>query len=221
MPITTYYVEPGYWEEGYAETGEAASPFDIEQTIISQYGTTSTIAQLCRNMGTYFDPTADFEAFFDYVWDVETAKGFGLDIWGRIVGIGRELTIPVDDEYFGFNEALPGSRPFNDSPFYSGSGATQTYTLEDDPYRRLIYAKAMSNISDSSAPSVNLLLNNLFSDRGVCYVKDLGGMSIQYWFEFYLSQYEIAMITQSGAFHRPAGVSATLRTSDGTIIPVN
>ena len=221
MSITTYYVEPGYWEAGYAETGDAASAFDVEQTIISQYGTTSTIGQLCRNMGTYFDPTADFETFFDYVWNVETAKGFGLDIWGRIVGIGRELTIPTGDEYFGFNEALPGSHPFNDLPFYGGSGVTQTYILEDDPYRQLILAKAMSNIADCSAPSINRLLNNLFANRGVCYVKDLGSMTMQYWFEFYLSHYEIAIITKSGAFPRPAGVSATLRISDGTIIPVN
>lgn len=195
--------------------------FDIEQTIISQYGTTATISQLCKNMGTYFDPSDDFDAFYDYVWNVETAQGFGLDIWGRIVNIGRELTITVADEYFGFKEALPSSHPFNDLPFYGGSSVTQTYILDDGPYRKLILAKAMRNIASCSAPAINQLLNNFFAGRGVCYVKDLGSMTMQYWFEFVLTSYEISIITKSGAFPRPAGVNATLRISDGTIIPVN
>ena len=217
----SYYVSPGYWQDGYTQDIAGDDEFDVEQTIISQYGATSTIAQLCRNMGTYIDPATDFNTLYDYVWNVDTAQGFGLDIWGRIVGIGRDLTITIDPEYFGFKEALPGVTPFNDQPFYNGEATTQTYILQDEPYRKLILAKALRNIADASVPSINNLLNNLFPGRGLCYVKDLGGMAIQYWFEFELDSYEIAIITQSGALPRPAGVSATLRISDGTIIPVN
>ena len=86
---------------------------DVEQTIISQYGNSATITQLVRNMNEYLDPRADFDTFFDFVWNVETAQGFGLDIWGRIVDIARTLLIPPPVEYFGFNEASPGSFPFN------------------------------------------------------------------------------------------------------------
>lgn len=218
---TIYYAEPGYWLDGYAQNLTVDDPFDIEQTIISQYGATSTIGQLCRNMGTYIDPATDFNTFYDFVWNVDTAKGFGLDIWGRIVDVGRTVTITTTTENFGFKEALPGSTPFNDQPFYNGESTIQTYILEDEQYRKLILSKALRNIADCSAPSINRLLNNLFDGRGVCYVKDLGGMAIQYWFEFVLDSYEIAIITQTGALPRPAGVSATLRISDGTIIPVN
>ena len=216
-----YYAEPGYWRDGYAQNLTVDDPFDVEQTIISQYGATSTIAQLCRNMGTYIDPATDFNTFYDYVWNVDTAQGFGLDIWGRIVDIGRILRITTTSENFGFKEALPGVTPFNDQPFYNGEATTQNYILEDEPYRKLILAKALRNIADCSVPSINNLLLNFFRGRGVCYIKDLGSMAIQYWFEFELDSYEIAIITQSGALPRPAGVSATLRISDGTIIPVN
>ena len=68
---------------------------DVERTIISQYANSATIVQLVQNMNTYLDPRADFDNFFDYVWNVESAQGFGLDIWGRIVGISRELLIPA------------------------------------------------------------------------------------------------------------------------------
>jgi len=75
---------------------------NVEQTIISQYGNSATITQLVRNMNEYLDPRADFDAFYNFVWNVETAQGFGLDIWGRIVNIKRELLVPDTPNYFGF-----------------------------------------------------------------------------------------------------------------------
>jgi len=184
---------------------------NVEATIISQYGNSATITQLVRNMDQYIDPRADFDAFYNFVWNVETAQGFGLDIWGRIVGISRELLIPAAATYFGFNDALPGSYPFNDRPFYDGTlPATQTYKLADDAYRQLILVKALANISATNAPSINQLLQNMFAGRGRCYVNDLGGMALRYVFEFDLTPYEFAIMTQSGALPRPAGVNASL-----------
>lgn len=184
---------------------------NVEQTIISQYANSATITQLVRNMDQYIDPRADFDTFFDYVWNVETAQGFGLDIWGRIVGISRELLIPAASLYFGFKDALPGSYPFGDQPFYDGTPpVSQAYFLADDAYRKLILCKALANISATNAPTLNQLLQNLFGDRGRCYVNDLGGMALRYTFEFDLTPYEFAIMTQSGALPRPAGVNASL-----------
>jgi hypothetical protein len=184
---------------------------DVEATIISQYGNSATISQLVRNMDQYVDPRADFDTFYDFVWNVETAQGFGLDIWGRIVNISRELQIPADPDFFGFSDALPGSFPFGEAPFYDGTPpATSTYRLADDAYRQLILVKALANISATNAPSLNQLLQNMFAGRGRCYVNDLGGMQLRYTFEFLLTAYEFAIMTQSGALPRPAGVGAVL-----------
>lgn len=183
----------------------------VERTIISQYGNSAIITQLVRDMDAHIDPRADFDTFYNFVWNVDTAQGFGLDIWGRIVNISRELKIPTDPLYFGFNEALPGSYPFDQQPFYPGAAAaTQTYKLADDAYRQLILVKALANISSTDAPTINRLLQNMFAGRGRCYVNDLGGMMMRYAFEFQLTSYEFAIMTQSGALPRPAGVSATL-----------
>lgn len=190
---------------------------DVEGTIISQYANSSTIRQLIINMNEYIDPTADIDSFYDYVWNVETAQGFGLDIWGRIVNISRELTIPEDPNYFGFSEALPGSFPFDQAPFYSGVTSTQTYLLADDVYRKLILAKALRNISSVNAPSVNQILKNLFGDRGRCYVNDMGGMQIRYTFEFVLTPQEFAIVTQSDVLPRPAGVGVSILN---TVLPL-
>lgn len=214
---------------------------NVEQTIISQYGNSATISQLVRNIDAYIDPRADLDAFYNFVWNVDTAQGFGLDIWGRIVNIKRELQLPPESEYFGFNES-PDGRPFNQSPFYAGPAATNTYRLSDDAYRTLIYIKALRNISSTNAPAVNQLLRNLFNVarptvtleyaplggfilgtstlgysyitgeglRDRCYVTDLGEMGLRYTFEFPLTPYEFAVITQSGVLPRPGGVSATI-----------
>jgi hypothetical protein len=184
----------------------------VEQTIISQYGTSATITQLVRNMDQYIDPRTDFDAFYDYVWNVETAQGFGLDIWGRIVNISRELKIPDAGPYFGFSEA--NMEPFGQAPFMEASASTQTYLLADDAYRQLILVKALTNISSTNAPTLNQLLQNMFAGRGRCYVNDLGGMQLRYTFEFLLTPYEFAIMTQSGAIPRPAGVGAILITTE-------
>lgn len=188
---------------------------NVEQTIISQYGNSATITRLIRDMNEYLDPRADFDAFYNFVWNVDTAQGFGLDVWGRIVDIGRELLVSDAELYFGFSDALPGSFPFGEQPFFDGTPpATQTYRLADDAYRTLILVKALSNISATNARSLNQLLQNLFGDRGRCYVNDLGGMRLRYTFEFLLTPFEFAIITQSGAIPRPAGVGATIFNTD-------
>jgi hypothetical protein len=184
-----------------------------EQTIISQYSTSPTIVQLINNMDAYINPDADFDAFFDFCFNVDTAQGFGLDNWGTIVNVSRQLTIPGDATNLGFKEGL-NYQPFGQAPFYNGTPDTNTYTLVDSAYRTLILVKALANISNCTAPSLNQLLQNLFAGRGRCYVSDTGGMQMLFTFEFSLYPYEIAILTQSGAVPRPAAVNARILQLD-------
>ncbi len=177
---------------------------NLEQTIISQYGNSPVLNQLIQNMNAYLDPTPDIDAFFDNIWNVETAVGYGLDVWGKIVGVGRQLAIPQPD-FFGFSQGE--LEPFGQAPLYPGP-VQGTYLLSDTAYRLLIMVKALANISDASVPAYNQLLQNLFQGRGRCYCVDLGNMQMQYTFEFYLYPHEQAILTQSGAFPRPSGVQA-------------
>lgn len=179
--------------------------------MIRQYQNSPILMQLMADMSGYLDPSANIDDFYDMVWNVDTAQGFGLDIWGRIVGVRRELKIPSAPNYFGFSDALPGSYPFDEQPFYDGTDpATQTYALADDAYRNLILTKALANIAATTAPALNALLQNMFPGRGRCYVNDLGSMQFRYTFEFDLTPYEFAIVTQSGVLPRPAGVGASL-----------
>lgn len=182
---------------------------DVERTIISQYADSPTIVRLVTDMNQYVDPRANFVAFFNLVWNVDTAVGFGLDIWGRIVGVSRLLRLPSTDPIFGFENAdsPPDWEPFNQGIFFPGDSTSQSYFLPDDAFRVLILTKALANIVATNAPSLNQLLRNLFPGRGRCYVQDLGAMSMRFVFEFSLTTTEYAILTQSGALPHPAGVA--------------
>lgn len=195
---------------GVSPIGVSPPPFDWTLTLISQYANSPILTQLLANFDEYIDQSQNMDLFFDRVWNVITAQGYGLDVWGRIVGVQRTLQVAVG-KYFGFDEATTASAdPFGQSPFYAGVAATQNYTLSDNAYRLLVLAKALANISDGSVRSLNQLLLNLFPGLGNCYVLDNGGMSMTYMFEFTLTPVQQAIVYQSGVLPKPVGVAANI-----------
>lgn len=191
---------------------------NINQTIISQYGNSPTILELIRNFDAYVDPRADIDGIFQNIWDIQTAKGFGLDMWGRVVNISREVRIPLNQQYFGFNEAGNSAYPFGQGTFYDRSNiATQAKRLTDAAYRQLIMIKALVNISATDARSLNALFQSLFAGKGRVYVSDYGNMTMRYMFEFELTPSEFAILTQSGILLKPAGVKVYFYQEHGKI----
>jgi len=181
---------------------------DVEQTIISQYANSPTLVQLIQNMNECIDPRADLQAFFDHVWNIDTAEGFGLDIWGRIIGVGRLLKIPGNDPIVGFDNAdVPSDWvPMSQGRFAVENEATTTYKLSDSAYRVLILTKALANITSTTAFGMNRLLRNMFPNRGRAFVRDGRDMTMAFVFNFSLTNIEYAILTQSGVLPHPAGV---------------
>ena len=139
------------------------------------------------------------------VWNVDTAEGFGLDIWGRIVGVSRALFVS-DSLYLGFSDSTDAV-PFGSGIFWGAARLTPNFKLSDIAYRRLILAKAALNITNSSIPAINAILRALFPDYGNVYVRDNGDMTLTYVFGAALSKVDYAIVSQSGALPRPVGVS--------------
>lgn len=162
----------GSFKIGVSAIGDIPA-FDVWKTVISQYANSSVLMQLITNFAQYLDQTANFNAFFDLIWNVDTAQGYGLDVWGRIVGVTRTLQLAGGGRFLGFEEASGLTvDPFNQSPFYAGATVTNNFQLSDDAFRVLIFAKALSNISNGTIPSINQILLNLFPGRGNAYVTD-------------------------------------------------
>lgn len=162
---------------------------NVESTIISQYGKSASITQLVRGIDHYLDPRADIDLFLEQVWDIDTCGTWGLDQWGKIVGVPRYIEIP------------------DTIPIPPGS-ETRTFYIPDEDYRGYILFKAVTNISNCSAKSINALLSNKFKDSGKSYVLDTGAMTMRYVFEFELSYWEEALFAAGVVIPRTTGVLA-------------
>ena len=187
------------------------------QTIITQYMTSPRIVALLEDWNGYIDPSVDLKNFYDTIWNIATASGYGLDVWGRIVGVNRtvyESTL----NWFGWDGAVfYAASPFGpyasgDAPrfWYNGQGvADSTPTpLPDAEYRRLILLKAAANITNCSAYALNRLAKALYSSAGTVYVVDNLDLTFTYHFVgFDPTGSDITALTSSGILPRPAGVS--------------
>lgn len=183
--------------------------FDPSQTIISQYANSPVLCALITSFSEMIDPTAKIDDFFRLVFDLNTAQGYGLDVWGRIVGVSRVLNLPVAGEYLGFSQASD-AEPFGQAPFFNRQTLTTNFALSDTAFRRLIFAKALANISDGSIPSINRILTLLFGQYGNCYVTDGGDMTMTFTFGSDLAPVDLAIVSQSGILPKPVGVSSTI-----------
>lgn len=199
----------GTFQIGVSPIGPIPS-FDVWSTIISQYANSPAISQICQDLADSIDPSTDFDAFYDNMWHIDTAVGYGLDVWGRILQVSRTLSVPTGDQLLGFQQAQPGSFPFGQGTFFGGGAITNNFNLTDDAYRVLLFTKALSNITDGSVYAINTILKNLFPNRGNCYVFDGLNLTMKYVFQFVLTPVELAIVGSSGVLPRPSGVSATI-----------
>ncbi|ULJ66160.1 DUF2612 domain-containing protein [Wielerella bovis] len=176
---------------------------NVQDTIISQYTHSPVLLKIIQELDNAIDPKHDIELFYQKIWKIETASGYGLDVWGRIVGIGRYIKAVAENENFGFTD---GTTPFNSGVWYVGEAGERLFKLNDDIYRRIIMIKAMSNIIYATAPFINQLLRALFGERGRAYFVKNDTMAARYVFEFTLLPLERAVIRQNDILPRPSGV---------------
>lgn len=176
---------------------------NIEKTIISQYAHSPVILDLIHHFNACICPQDKLQEFYHAVWNINTAQDYGLDVWGRIVGVDRDFKVTPKDHYLGFSD---GFLAFNDGIWSVGDGATAVYTLNDDAYRKLIMIKAMKNIIYATAYNINRLLIAMFGDRGRVYFLKIGTMKARYVFQFNLTPTERTIIFQSDILPRPSGV---------------
>lgn len=187
--------------------------------IQSQYSASKRIRALAAGYQTRIDPGVDIQLFYDKMFNIYTAEGVGLDNWGKILQIGRNIPGPYNADSFGFD----GSKlaPFNQLPFVPDNvGELSSFiTLDDESFRLLLLYKALANISASDAATQNLLLSVLV-DTGiggfgdVAYVLEVDTMVIRWVFESYMSSTQLAIFKVAGTLARGAGVGWELYAID-------
>ena len=174
---------------------------EADPTVQSQYSASPTLRALAAGFAARIDPRPDISLFHTEIFDIMTARGWGLDNWGRILGIGRALDVE-DGDVFGFAGSL--LHPFGQGAFHA-PGLTRRHSLSDPAYRELLLFKAMSNISDATAATINSLLARLYPGR-TAYVLECGIMRLRVVFLWYLEPWQRSIFHNYALLNKGAGV---------------
>ncbi|CAI3958323.1 unnamed protein product [Commensalibacter communis] len=204
---------------------------DPKVTVIAQYANSPIILQLIEFWGDNIQVCGFFKDFYKNIWHIDCANGYGLNIWGNIVGINR--TVKTFTGFFwGFNEeTMLLARPYHDDTGYNDrltdyedrrtaignfrdfQELESEITFSDENFRKLILAKAASNISNYTASDLNKFLMMIFGTKDEngknlheVYVQDNQDMSMTIIFNWILSSDEVAIILNAGILFKPAGV---------------
>lgn len=182
-------------------------------TIYAQYANSPALVAMLQNMTAAIDPYMTLDDFYNNVWNIDTAKAYGLAIWGRIVGVSNVLMIPATHAgstrvYAGFGES--GASSYGFRALYNGAPPTSGYTLTDDAFRMLIKLKAFANIARCTAANLNQILMTIFAGQGVVFVQPNGVMQISVVFTFTPTPVSLAILKSSGVFPLPTGVGLNI-----------
>lgn len=142
----------------------------------SQYSHAKRFKRFGLLMRDEIDATECLEATKEQIADMRTAEGQFLDWWGERIGVSRILK--VVDRYHRF---------------------------DDEMYRFLLEYRAVCNISNATASTMNKMLTRLTSER--VFVIDYQNMQIQSIVVIgSISELQATILQTYGLLNRPAGV---------------
>lgn len=142
----------------------------------TQFSGVPKLSKLAQVFHGEMDASDQLDQIHSVIADVQTAGGVFLDWWGERVGVSRYLE--VNGQYVRF---------------------------DDDYYRFLIMYRAVCNVSDSTAATMNKMLSTLTSTR--VFVVDYQTMEIQsIVIVGEIPELQAHILQQYGLLNRPAGV---------------
>lgn len=174
-----------------------------------QFDNSPILQGILANWGENFDINTLIDEIYTKCVNFDTCEGYWLDVWGEKIGLGRYITVYTSEGVFGFDNSAHDFEPFDQGTFFEQSTFTDKYAMADDVYRRVLLAKAWANVTNCSAENLNKLLQIVFAGRGSCYVIDYNDMTMDYYFDFDLTDWEINLLNND-LLPRPAGVLVRL-----------
>lgn len=151
----------------------------ISIALQSQYSHSERYRQLGLLFNAELDASPQLDAFFNFILNPDTASGVWLDWWGKRVGVNRNLVVDGQDT-----------------------------RLDDEFFRFLIFYRAVENVSNSTAETINSLLTRLIGLPA--FVNDYQDMTINIRIVGEPNSVQIAILKNYGLLNRPAGVLANV-----------
>ena len=156
-------------------------PSLVSAAIQPQYAHAKVIGALAQLYQQEVDSTQQLEEIYSNIANPATCSGVFLDWLATRVGVNRQITI-----------------------------SSGTYFLDDETFRFLVYLKALSNISDASAKTMNDMISQLVGVEFL--VIDNLNMTISLRFFGELTEQQLFILQNFGLLNRGAGVGYDITT---------
>lgn len=179
---------------------------DILAAMLWQYNAAPHLLSILQQKQDWYDlnQTAFWTAWYNNVFNLQTANQFGLTVWAIILDIPIIVTTTPSDP------ANPGlffdelHRNFTHGNFFrSGSGAVQL-TIEQS--RTVLRMRYYQITTKGSVPEINRFMNILFQSYGHCFVIDNLDMTATYVLQFVPPSSIAYIFSNYDLLPRPAGV---------------
>lgn len=140
--------------------------------MIGQYANSPVLVALDNGLQNLFDDGQFVQNWYNVVFNLKTASGYGLDVWGKILNRSRQFIYNGNEYYLKGEQTIGGKH----------------YTAEqmENFYRLILQITAMRYIGNASIYSINSILNAVFENYGKAYCVEDSTMQIRYYFEFYV-----------------------------------
>lgn len=158
--------------------------------MIGQYANSPVLVKLENGFKELFDDGYFCRNWYDVIFNMDTATGYGLDVWGKILNRGREFVYNGVEYYLQGEQTIGGK-------YFSAEAM-------ENLYRKVLQITAMRYIGNASLYSINNILQFIFKEDGIAYCIEYGTMKIRYVFQFYMDDVLKAII-ETLDMH-PAGV---------------
>lgn len=131
--------------------------------------------------------------FYTDCYNLDTAKGEGLDKWGELLDFPRYIKNYI------------GSEPF--------------YRLEDDQYRKILKIKAIQRRGNVTIGEINTYMDALFkTTQGSAYIIDPQDMTfVTYVFDYQIESWLWFVFNNYDILPRPGGVGA--KVTENVLFP--
>lgn len=153
---------------------------DLERAVLWQYENAPNLRALIAGEKSFSDTNSEqfWENWFNQIFAISTANNFGLNLWGKVLGVAR--------------------------PSYTNA-AGAVVAFSDDMYRKLLLARLMLCNSNGSVSSINRYLAFMFPNKPV-FVVNYYNMTIKIILYYEPSLEDLAVIKTEGFIPVPAGV---------------
>lgn len=179
---------------------------DLLRAILWQYNDAARLQSLFTSKSEWYsEAQAGFwEDWTRDVFDLTTANGFGLSVWGVILNVPLSYGLPSSGArpVFGFGDF---NQNFENGTF--GRDAAGVAGLTIDQKRLVLRLRYYQLISDGTVPHINYVLQEVF---GMGKVLDGYDMTATYVFETALGSGVLAVLQEFDLLPRPAGVEINI-----------